>query len=94
MNFGSSRLQNTLKDVKRICTRRGRTISSWGRIFCAKFWTRRRHWKACQKVWRGKCYRVEKEDKYPIERPQEEDGFDLTVKEDKERYLTTIDGDI
>ena len=30
---------------------------------------------------------------YPIERPQEEDGFDLTVKEDKERFITARDGD-
>ena len=30
---------------------------------------------------------------YPIERPQEEDGFDLTVKEDKERCITARDWD-
>ena len=36
---------------------------------------------------------MEQDNEYPIERPQEEDGFDLTVKEDKDRYLTARDGD-
>lgn len=36
---------------------------------------------------------MEQDDEYPIERPQEEDGFDVTVKEDKEMYLTARDGD-
>ena len=36
---------------------------------------------------------MKQDDKYPIERPQEEDSFDLTVKEDRERYLIARDGD-
>ena len=35
---------------------------------------------------------MEQDNEYPIERPQEEDAFDVTVKEDKEMYLTARDG--
>ena len=56
---------------------------SLGRNLLRNFGTQRGYWKACQRAWCGKCYRVEHDDEYPIERLQEEDNFDLTVKEDK-----------
>ena len=47
----------------------------------------------CQGAWCGKCYRSGEEGKYPIVRPQEEEGFDLTLDVDKSRFVWARDGD-
>ena len=44
-------------------------------------------------MWCGRCYCAAAEERCPLTKPQEEEGFDLTRSEDKLRYLCAKDGD-
>ena len=44
-------------------------------------------------MWCGRCYCAAAEESFPLTKPQEEEGFDLTQSEDKLRHLCARDGD-
>ena len=44
-------------------------------------------------MWCGRCYCAAEEESFPLTKPQEEEGFDLTQSEDRLRHLCVRDGD-
>ena len=68
-------------------------MTAWGAIFCGNYSYQRGHWGECKGAWCGKCYVAAADVAFPIIRPVEEDGFDLTLESDKRRHLEARNGD-
>lgn len=67
-------------------------ISLGGDILRKKIYPRG-HWKLCQGIWRGSCYRSAKEETFAVIKPQEKDCFDLTFDSNKKKYLVARNSD-
>ena len=62
-------------------------------VFCANLYGGRLHWTPCLGAWCGSCYTETDGDEFPIKRPTDEEGYELLVERDKDRFLTARDGD-
>lgn len=80
-------------NVKGVYKQCGNIISAYEGIFCANYLNSRKHWKRCQGMWYGECYRLTVEEGFRVLKPQDEEGFDLSLDEDRSRHLDARDGD-
>jgi len=62
-------------------------------VFCGNFSSARGPWKECQKAWCGKCYTPLDDNEFPIAKPVDEDGVDVSGIEDANRFLYARNGD-
>ena len=91
--LGCSTAPRLLENAKGTCRGYGRTKSFWEGIFCTNFSQSRGHWRACQGTWCGKCYKAPGCEDHRVVHPQDEEGFDLTLEEDRERHMFARNGD-
>jgi hypothetical protein len=72
----------------------GRMVTTISGLFCANSCERRGVFPACQGVWYEGCYKMDEgSDPFPVKRPVDEGGNDLTQEKDKARFSFARSGD-
>jgi hypothetical protein len=75
-----------LESLQREMRKGGIECRNGAGIFCTNFCSNCGDFKACKKVWCGKCYIVSIGDPFPIQAPVDEDGFENIVAGDEDRF--------